>query len=121
MRTKIFEYKGIIGIQSDPDAEGLVAKPENGNLGCVVHADFVDISPEALELLKEVKKGKDNIGDIDVFEAGEGIVILGWLGGYLNAFKPTDILGSKDYNPALLKPTEGVEVPEEFKDFVDNL
>ena len=120
MRTKIFCYNGIIGILSGPDSEGLVAKPEGGNLGCVLESTGVDISHDALELLKKVRRGHDDLGEVDIFSAGEK-VIVGWLGGYMKAFRPEDIEGSSSYNASLLKATEGVETPQEFKDFVDSL
>jgi len=118
MRTKIFAYKGIVGIQSGPDAENMVAKPENGNLGCVLEAQGIDISPEALELLKSIPRGRDGLGEVDVFQAGDKI-IFGWLGGYMKAILPEQCETSRDYNPSLLNSTEGVEAPEDFRKFVD--
>ncbi len=120
MRTKIFAYKGYVGILSGPDAEHMVAKPGNGNLGCVFKAQGVDVSPEALTLLKSVGRGSGGLGEVDIFQAGDK-VIIGWLGGYLKAFKPSEIEMSRDYNPGLLSSTEGVEVPEEFKKFIDGI
>jgi hypothetical protein len=120
-KTKIFAYKGYVGIQSAPDAEGMIAKPEGGNFGVVVDADKAEISTEALELLKKVKRGRSSLGDIDVFQADDKMVILGWIGGYLNAFKPSDVEGSREYKPELLKATEGVEIPVEFKTYIDSL
>lgn len=122
IRTKIFAYNGIIGIQSHPESEGLIVKPEGENKGCVISAASVDISLEALELLKSVKKGKKKIGDIDIFKADEGLIIIGWKGGYLNAFRPSDIEASKDYDVSLLTATtEEIEIPQEFKNFVDSV
>ena len=68
MKTTIFAYKGIIGIQSSPDAEGLIAKPGNGNLGCVIDAASVEIQKEALDLLLKIPKGRDGLGDFDVLK-----------------------------------------------------
>ncbi|MEK6828566.1 MAG: hypothetical protein AABY15_00370 [Nanoarchaeota archaeon] len=120
MKTKIFVYKGIVGIQSGPDAEGFIAKPGNGNLGCVLDASSVEISKEALDLLVKIPKGGGGLGEIDVFQSGDKIII-GWLGGYLKAFKPESIETSRDYNPGLLTHTDGVEVPNEFKEFIDSM
>jgi hypothetical protein len=119
MRTTIFAYKGFVGIQSHPEAEYIVAKTGNGNLGVVVDARGVDVSPEALELLKQVPKSRDDIGEFDVFQSGE-LVIIGWLGGYKRGFRPEYITGSSSYNPDLLKPVDGVEVPEDFKQNINN-
>ena len=120
MKTTVFQHKGMIGILSSPDAEGFIAKPGNGNLGCVVDASQVEISKDALDLLKTIPRGHDGLGEIESFKAGDKNV-FGWLGGYMKAFRPADIETSRDYNPSILTATEGVEVPKEFKDFVDSL
>ncbi|MDD5650621.1 MAG: hypothetical protein PHF86_09430 [Candidatus Nanoarchaeia archaeon] len=66
MRTQIFAHKGWIGIKSNVNAEGLLNKPlDKGQLGFVVNADFVDISPDALELLKQVPLSGDDLGEVD--------------------------------------------------------
>lgn len=96
MRTKIFAYKGVVGIQSGPDAEQIMAKPGGGNLGCVFNAEGVDISPEALGLLNNIPRGRDSLGEIDVFQAGDK-VIVGWLGGYLKAFNPKNVETSREF------------------------
>ena len=67
MRTHIFAYNGYVGVLSHPEAEHFIAHPGNGNLVCVVDAKGVDISPEALILLKQIPKSRDAIGDFDVF------------------------------------------------------
>lgn len=117
--TIVFSYKGVVGIKSHDKSNALIAKPGGGNLGCVCDASKIKISKEALELLKTISRGHDGLGDIDVFKAGDK-VIFGWLGGYLKAFKPNQIEASRDYNPKLLSASEEVEIPEEFKKFVDS-
>lgn len=121
MRTQIFSYKGVIGIQSDVKAEGLLNDPlQSGQLGFVINADYIDIQPEALELLKTVKKSGDDIGEVDVFESEKG-VIFSWLGGPLKAFIPDQITGSSTYNAYLLKTTnENIKPPQEFINFVES-
>lgn len=121
MRTQVFEHKGILGIQSDFGAEGLLNDPSQpGQLGFVVNADFVDIQPKALELLKKVKPSHDDIGDVDVFQASDGVVVFAWLGGNLRAMDPEIIQGSNSYHPELLKTSENVVTPQEFIDFVES-
>lgn len=120
MRTHIFAYNGYVGILSHPEAEHFIAHPGNGNLGCVVDAKGVDISPDALTLIKQIRNSRDSIGDFDVFQAGDKIII-GWLGGYMKAFEPSKITGSNTYNPNLLKSSDNVIVPEGFKKFIDDL
>lgn len=118
MKTTIFAHKGVIGILSSPDAEGFFAKPGGNNLGCVLDASSVEISEEALELLKSVRKGLGGLGDFDVFQSGDKVVI-GWLGGYTKCFSPSEIETSRNYCPNLLKSSLGVVTPQEFIEFVD--
>lgn len=121
MKTTIFKYKEYIGIMSDPNAEGFLAKPENGSFGCVLDASKIDISKEALKTLIEIPRGRDGLGDIDCFKADDGTIVFGWIGGYYKAFKPNDVVTSRDYNPKLLTSTENVDIPEDFKSFIDSL
>jgi len=119
MRTQVFTHRGIIGIKSNIKAEGLLNDPmKPGQLGFVVNAEFVDIQPEALELLKNVKKSCDAIGGIDVYQGSE-YVVFAWLGGPLKAFKPSQIDGSREYNASLLKPSDNVITDPEFIKMVD--
>jgi len=121
MRTTVFAYKGIVGIKSDVKAEGLLNDPlKPGQLGFVVKADCVDIQSEALELLKQVKKSSDDIGEVDVFRSDNGLC-FSWLGGPLKAFKPADITGSNSYDASELKANADVKPPEDFIAFVDGL
>jgi len=120
MRTIIFCHKGIVGIQSSPKAEGLLNKPlDKGQLGFVVDASYVDVQPEALELLKKVPGSGDDLGEVDVFKSSDGVTALSWLGGPLKAFKPDEITSSNDYQVNLLTPCENVETPQSFIDFVE--
>jgi hypothetical protein len=119
MRTQIFTHKGIIGIRSDIKAEGLLNDPKKpGQLGFVVNAEFVDIQPEALELLKSVKKSCDAIGDIDVYQSSKCIVIA-WLGRPFKAFDPSEVNGSCEYDASLLKPADNVVTDPMFIKMVD--
>lgn len=116
--TKVFIYKGIVGIQSEETSDAIITKPGGGSLGCVCDADKVKISKEALEALKKIPQGNDGLGEIDVFKSGDK-TIFGWLGGYIKAFNPNNIETSRDYDPNLLKSSEDVEIPKEFMEFVD--
>lgn len=70
MRTKVFAHKGWVGIESDVNAEGILNRPlDKGQLGFVLDANFVDITPEALELLKQVPGSGDDIGEVDIIES----------------------------------------------------
>lgn len=120
VRTQVFAYKGIVGIQSDFEAEGIINDMSDPNqLGFVIDAKYVDIQPEALNLLKKIKKNKGCIGDINVSKSGKR-VIFSFFGGPLAIIDPKLSEGSSDYHPELLKATNGVETPEDFKNHIDN-
>jgi hypothetical protein len=119
MRTKVFSYKGWVGIQSDVKAEGLLNKPlDKGQLGFVLDANFVDISPEALELLKKVPLSGDCIGEVDIFKSQKEI-IFSWLGGPLKMFQPEKISGSSSYDASLITDTVDVEIDPAFIEAID--
>lgn len=139
MRTKIFAYKGVIGIKSALTADGIVNNPEENGLvfnerGHVmldenkqkiripvflVRASCVDISPEALDLLKKIKKGKEPIGEVMSYKAGE-VDIFGWTGGPLKILS-SKVLGDVNYNPSILKSTNGVIIEKSLIAYVDKL
>lgn len=118
MKVTVFAYKGIIGIQSSPECEGIIAHPVGNNLGVVCEANKVLFSPEAIELLKSIKKGRDSLGDIDIFQSNQG-PMFSWLGGYLRSVIPSQSEGSNTYDPSLITASEGIEVPSNFIDYVE--
>ena len=120
MKTIVFAHKGIIGIQSSVDCEGLFNDPTKpGELGFVVNAEFVRFQPEALELLKKIKRSGDDIGDVDIFESGIEVIFC-WLGGPLSMIDPDEVTGSSSYDPELITQVDkNVQTPQEFIDFVE--
>jgi hypothetical protein len=122
MKTQVFAHKGWVGISSSTDAEGLLNKPmDAGQLGFVVDAAFVDISPEALELLKRVPKSSDDIGEVDIFGSNDGMIIFSWLGGIKKMFKPEHVSSSNSYNPSLISTTVPVEIDPAFIKIVETM
>lgn len=122
VKTKVFVYKGVLGIQSDIKSEGLLNNPANdGQLGFVLDASKVEFQQEAIDWLKKVKPSSDDFGGVDVFKTNEGMIVFSWLGGPLRlCMNQSEIDGSSNYHPELLTATEGVEAPEAFKIFVDS-
>jgi hypothetical protein len=121
MRTQVFAYKGWVGISSGVEAEGLLNKPmDAGQLGFVVDAAFVDISSEAFELLKQVPKSNDDLGEVDIFKSTDK-VIFSWLGGVKKMFKPEQITGSNSYNPSLIAKTVSIEPDSAFVLVIKNM
>lgn len=121
-KTRVYAHKGYIGISSAFDAEGLINKPDQpGQLGFVVDAAHVEVQAEALGLLKKIPKGRGSFGEIDVFKADRGVVVFGWLGGNICLINPGEAVATREYDPGLLTATEGVETPQDFIDFIDEL
>jgi hypothetical protein len=118
--TTVFIYKGIVGIQSDPTENDFISKPGGGSLGCICDGSTVKISKDALDALKTIPRGRDGLGEIEIYKTGDK-VIFGWLGGYLKAFDPKEIETSRDYNPSVLTHTDDVEIPKAFMEFVDTM
>ena len=119
MRTRVFAYKGMIGIESSPDSEGLLNDPmKAGQLGFVLNAEFVDIQPAALKILKMIRPSGDDIGDVDIYQAND-CVVFSWLGGPKKMVNPATVEGSAMYNPSLIKRTVKFQTPEDFMKFVD--
>jgi len=120
MRTQIFAYKGYLCINSEPGAEGMIASPATapGNIGCTVEADKIDVTPEALTMLKGLRKVGGSFASISCFDSNDGKIYFGWLGGFKQVSDPKNLEGDRDYEPSLLTPTE-FEVPKEFSDFID--
>jgi hypothetical protein len=114
MKTKIFAYKGRVGILA---GDKFVNDPSQPNqLGCVVKLSEVEVSREAFEILNNIKRSHDDIGDVMCW--GE---CFAWLGG------PKTMLndkaeGDNSYQPSLLvNYIADVEIPEEFKNAVDKI
>ena len=121
MRTKVFVYKNVLGIESHhKDAEGLINDPiAAGQLGFVLDASKVDIQQEAIDWMENMPTTGDDIGAIDTFKADSGIVIFSWLGG------PRAVMTTEREAPcisdfSLLTATE-FETPAEFKSYVDDI
>src|SRR5574338_1129605 len=112
MKTKIFEYKGFVGIEA---GDQFVNDPtQKGQLGCIVKIENVEISKGAFDFLFSLRKSHDAIGDVMCW--GE---YFAWMGGYKMIINK-NCEGDRDYNPELLKSQIcEVEPTEDFKNFID--
>ena len=120
MRTKIFAYKGVLGIESSDLADGLMNEPnEKGQLGFVLDARFVDIQPEALKILKRIERSDDENSELDIFKIENDIVVIAWIGSSMMVFYPEKTTGNSSYNPDLIKRTVSFKTPKAFKKFVE--
>lgn len=127
VKTKIFTYKGWIGIQSSENSEGLIAKPGGGNMGVVLSTSACEITPEAKAVFKNAGREGGSFASFMLTEhAGapseHGKSSIGWLGGYLNAAPFSAVKLGRDCNKSVLEDMTEVadmEIPIEFMDFID--
>ena len=117
MRTKVFAYKGIIGIKSY--AETIFLNDPQACKMFLVDANTVDISPEALALLKKLKKGDASIADIMSYKAGD-TKVFGWSETLVKIITKA-VVADKCYNPDMLKAVMGVQIEKSFMAYVDKL
>lgn len=122
MLTNVFAYKGIIGIACNPQASGLINDPtQPGQLGVLIDLQYMRFTTEAVNLLKTINKGRDSIGDIMCWQAGDK-KCFGWMGGWLMLFKPEQAVADRDYAPELITSElidDSIVIPQGFIDAVD--
>jgi hypothetical protein len=109
MKINVFSHKRFIGIQ------GIDVQPKGmGNIESI-NKDNFKITIEAFNLLHEIKRGNNDIGDIDCFKHGDDI-IFGWFGGAFGLFPVDDIETSNEYDFSLLKDfiCDDIKIPVEF-------
>lgn len=128
MKTKIFAYKNYLGIESSEDAEGMIAKPGNGNIGVVVMTGSCEITPEAKGMLKNAKREGGSFAPFMLTkhadpDAGFGKSSFGWLGSYIAGAPASEVLVGRDCNKEVLDDMIEVKdmvLPEGFIQFVDS-
>ena len=86
----------------------------------VLNADECQFNQEALDILSKVKRGNNDIGDIDLFKTDEGKKIISWLGGPL-ALISSQSEGSNLYDYEVIKSIKPVEIEknERVQDFIN--
>jgi len=126
-RTKIFAYRGWLGIQSQPKAEGLIAKPGGDNLGVVVRTDCCDITPDAKQAFASAGREGGSFAPFMLTKhegpgTEHGKSSIGWLGGYTQACKTGEVVLGRDCNKEVLADmvlVEDMALPKSFVEFVD--
>ena len=138
--AKFFGYNGIVGCigfndkEITPEMEGqpltkdflseaLLNNPlDEGQMGFVLDMNKCLFNQEALDILKDVPKGNDDISEVDAFQADDGVKVIAWLGGPVCALRK-GVEGSNSYDNSLFDDIVATEldIPEDFKEFVDSL
>lgn len=118
----VFVYNNILGIDCPKKSEGIINDiTRYGQLGTVLDASKVHFSSEAIQWLKNnVHKGIYDIGHIDMFKTGEGIIIFSFLGFYKRIYSINDYEVSNKCDFSLLDSFlyKDVIIPEWFKRLV---
>ena len=126
MHAKITAYKGIIVCEliatASVDGQVTTSLDNPGCLGQVIHdtATNLGVSAEALELLRGLPRGHDDLGDIDWFRTNDGKASFGWLGGPYAIKDPKACETSSSYE-VLAHVVIPNEVPQGAKDAIDAL
>lgn len=125
MKTKVFSHKGIVGISSSFEAPGLVNNPTDGKtIGFMVKASEIEMSQDALDSLKLLKRSESPTAEVDVFVSPIHGVVFCWAGGAIAMIDPYHSLGAVTFDPSLLdKAVTIVEnnPPFEFVRAVDRI
>ena len=132
----IIGYKGLIfingyvGAESSPKTgeklrkthltPALINDPTKpGQIGFVCDASKLTMNEDAKKLLSTIKKSRDDIGDVDMFVADDGIPVFSWLGGPMQVINPAKAEGSSSYDLKVLDliPVVSTEIPESIKNY----
>lgn len=123
MTAKIFSYKGHVGIDINMDGTFLNDPKGMGQLGCVISTKEVEITQDAIDIIKSAKKSGGSFAELMLTKHAEegdsSIGVMGFGKVYLgNKFEigrtcETSILA--DCNLI----TE--EAPADFKEAIDEL
>lgn len=100
LKVKVVAYKGLIVIEPIEPEKGASAKegwvpmgPERlGSVLCKTKGRL-GVSREAFDLLKQIPRGTDCIGDIGWWECGDGSHAFSWFGAIYRVIDPLRPLG----------------------------
>lgn len=102
MKVKVTAYRGLIIVEAqDPETPMQGWAPNGpGKIGSIIcdTAKNLGVSKEALDLLGQIRRSRDCIGEIDWFGADDGTKVFGWMGPFLAVFAPNRVSGSRNYH-----------------------
>ena len=130
LKVKVTAYNDLIVIEPiDPEKDASSKKgwvPVGpGRLGSVLckTKGRLGVSREAVNLLSQIQRGTDCIGDIGWWECDDGSHAFSWFGPVYRVIDPYDAIGDREYKvlPSLLQDCETIpnEVPDEAKAAID--
>lgn len=116
----------VVEFVTTDSIKGEIVSPYDtpGNFGFVVYdVGHVGISKEAFDQLKLVRRGRDSLGDLDIFRAGDKHVFC-VIGGACGIFNAATVETSRDWaiSDLTLESFQVIpnDVPEGAKNAIDN-
>jgi hypothetical protein len=116
MKTRVFAYKGYVGAETDLENGVFLNDPmKTGQCGCIVSVDELEITQEAIDLIRTARTGCDDIADIMLGK--DHICLLGF-GHHLISLELTP-----SCDRTLLDRLAPVEltIDPEFIEYIDSL
>jgi hypothetical protein len=128
MKTRIYAYKNVLGVDTNVEVEGLINDPKSsGQLGMVIRTDAVEITPSAKEMLRNAKREGGSFAPIMLTKHANpdehGKSSFGVLGFGKAVFSKDDLAIGRECDKSVLDDMTEIgeeQVPEDFKAFVDS-
>lgn len=127
MKTKIFAYKGNVGIEI-PETGIFINNPKSpGQLGCVISTSEIEITKEAKNVIRKARREGGSFAELMLtkhdksIESSYGESSIGVM-GFGNINLGNDFCISRDCNLSVLDDCTETEmdVPNDYKDFINN-
>ena len=129
MKTKIFTFEGHLGAETDlRDGKFLNDPMAAGQLGCVISTSEIQITQEAIDLIKKAPREGGSFAEIMLTPKHDGAIVdkneksaIGLM-GFGKMYFGTGFKISRDCDTDILNDCEIVEmeVPDDFKEFITN-
>jgi hypothetical protein len=128
--VQMFYYNNFIGAVSDIDNGNFINDPTSeGQLGCVLRLDEIEVTSEVVEHLKNAKREGGSFASIMLTKLHPSVVemygeySIGIMGFYKHAFNLNDNIISRDCDLTGLDHitiNDDIEIPPDFMEYVDN-
>lgn len=121
MTAEIFAYKGNLAASINMDGKFLNNPSEQGQLGCVIAADHVKISPDAVALIKGARREGGSFAELMLTKHNDGSGSSIGIMGFGKVHFGTKFNISRDCDLSVLDScvVEEIEAPEDYKNFID--
>jgi hypothetical protein len=126
MRTKIFFYKDVLGAETDIENGKFLNDPKGGGqLGVVVPVEEIDITPAAVEALKNAKREGGSFAPVMLTkhsDQSESKASIGLFGFGKHLFTGEDLCIGRTCDKSILElcNVADFELPEDFKEYIDS-